>query len=166
MNKETKAVLQAILDGKQIETQDMYGDWQESSPELGMYKIGAGLADKVRIKDKFAELKQAYRNGAVIEFKTTRGIWDSVSSVLGPMWNEYTEYRVKPEPKPDYSKFVGVGINDLELSHTTGVYGEKRFVPMEFETVNRIQYKTTDVLELVYNGETKKLKDVIIHGVN
>ncbi len=56
--------------------------------------------------DKFAELKEAHKNGAVIEYKSSQtGFWHKATS---PSWDNNTEYRIKPEEKPkigDVCKF-------------------------------------------------------------
>lgn len=47
--------------------------------------------------DKFAELKEAHRKGAVIQYKnwTTKYFLDCPDNL--PKWNESTEYRIKPK---------------------------------------------------------------------
>lgn len=50
-------------------------------------------ADVVEV-DKFAELKEAYRNGAVIQFKNVCGNWHPATT---PNWDTSLEYRIKPE---------------------------------------------------------------------
>ncbi|WP_254527012.1 MULTISPECIES: hypothetical protein [unclassified Sphingobacterium] len=52
-------------------------------------------------EDKFAELKEAHKNGAVIEYKTydmmNEGVWDELKN---PAFVDGIEYRIKPEEKP------------------------------------------------------------------
>ena len=45
-------------------------------------------------EDKFAELKEDHKNGAVIQIKERNGEWYSISS---PQWDSDAEYRIKPE---------------------------------------------------------------------
>lgn len=54
---------------------------------------------------KHKDLIIAWANGASIEFLNTFGEWQSI---LKPGWDEDTEYRIKPEPKPDTSTYVNV----------------------------------------------------------
>ena len=52
--------------------------------------------------DKFDELKEAHRNGAVIQVKGRHtGIWHDNEQ---PTWKETHEYRVKPEEKPNLTE--------------------------------------------------------------
>lgn len=45
--------------------------------------------------DKFAELKKAHKNGAVIQFRNRFGVWEDCI----PVWLNHLEYRIKPEEK-------------------------------------------------------------------
>jgi hypothetical protein len=56
---------------------------------------------------KHAELIKAWADGAEIESLNDYGGWCPANS---PAWNEYTEYRIKPDPKPDV-----VNMYDLRL---------------------------------------------------
>mgnify|MGYP000993593137 CR=1 FL=1 len=49
--------------------------------------------------NKFAELKEAHRNGAVIEFRSkyTNFEWEVT---LDPAWGDFSEYRIKTEENP------------------------------------------------------------------
>ena len=50
---------------------------------------------------KHAALIKQWADGAEIEYFDTRtDQWESIGS---PMWDQYVDYRIKPEPKPDYS---------------------------------------------------------------
>lgn len=47
-------------------------------------------------EDKFAELKEAYKQGKKIQVKLPTGtIWENT---IAPQWNPSYEYRIKPEP--------------------------------------------------------------------
>lgn len=58
-------------------------------------------------QDKFAELKEAHRNGAVIQSKVVfvdePSIWEDVHN---PTWNPKIDYRIKPEEKPKVGDVV------------------------------------------------------------
>jgi hypothetical protein len=41
----------------------------------------------------------AWAEGKTIQFKNCVDTWTYIAN---PMWDNYFEYRVKPEPKPDY----------------------------------------------------------------
>jgi hypothetical protein len=53
--------------------------------------------------DKFAELKEARKKGAVIQVKNLDGKW---SDIAHPRWYAFDEYRIKPEDKPEVGNIV------------------------------------------------------------
>ena len=55
------------------------------------------------MKHKHAELIKAWADGAEIQFKNRNDEWENATA---PTWYEYTEYRIKLEPKPDYTTFL------------------------------------------------------------
>lgn len=56
--------------------------------------------------DKFAELKEAHRNGAVIEYRhTDKNRWEEIDT---PVWNPNCQYRIKPEEEPKVGDIVKV----------------------------------------------------------
>lgn len=60
--------------------------------------------------DKFAELKEAHRNGAVIEwFNKMHSRWEVPANIV---WDTTAEYRVKPEEKPEVGDVVKAWDND------------------------------------------------------
>ena len=75
--------------------------------------------------DKFAELKEAHRNGAVIESMPKKWIGDWTIAT-NPIWDgDNYEYRIKPEEKPkvgDVCKFW----NEYEDVFLVGIYAELR----------------------------------------
>ncbi len=87
---------------------------------------------------KHKELIHAWADGAIIQYNRY-GDWLDCEN--GPAWHEHAEYRIKPEPKPDYSKFVGLYNHEdiICTSHSIlGVYSSgKQSVPEEKN--NRIQ---------------------------
>lgn len=56
---------------------------------------------------KFAELKEAHRNGKVIQYrdKMTDMIWHDCPN---PIWSTRSEYRIKPEEEPNVGDIVKV----------------------------------------------------------
>ena len=64
-------------------------------------------------EDKFAELKEAHKNGAIIQTRIARtNTWVDNPR---PTWSEVCEYRIKPEEKPkagDVCKFWDTCEND------------------------------------------------------
>ena len=63
------------------------------------------------MKHKHAELIKAWADGAEIEVKVNGG-WDNAKR---PSWAEFTEYRIKPEPKPDWSKHVRIETQNNQI---------------------------------------------------
>lgn len=112
---------------------------------------------------KHAELIKAWADGAVIQYMNTiAGEW---TDTMGnePSWYDNVKYRVKPEPKPDVSKFIGL-YKSSGYHHTSGVYNKKEYIAKEHS--DDPEFYLENKLELVFDSESKKLKDVIIHGVN
>ena len=52
-------------------------------------------------KHKHAELIKAWADGAEIQFRAVPGHGEWVDEPRHLIWEEYAEYRIKPEPKPD-----------------------------------------------------------------
>lgn len=70
-------------------------------------------------QDKFAELKEAHKNGAVIQFRnsSTFGKWLDLGR--GVSWNPNNEYRIKPEEKPKVGDVVKAWDNESD-AYTVG----------------------------------------------
>lgn len=84
---------------------------------------------------KHAELIKAWADGAEIELRTVK--WEPCPY---PSWSPNTEYRIKPEPKPDYR--VPLRLLRLEMGgFILGSSGKDNFVA-------------------TFDGETGKLKKV------
>ena len=75
-----------------------------------------------------ADVIIAWANGEEIEIKNADGEWEPM--VYTPTWENWREYRIKPEPKPDIRARLWV------------------------DTVNKIH------LTFVFDGETKVFKTV------
>lgn len=63
---------------------------------------------------KHADLIKAWADGAVIQCQEPDGTWFDCK--FTPRWGENTNYRIKPEPKPDIIKLGVVLVNDNRLS--------------------------------------------------
>lgn len=50
---------------------------------------------------KYAELIKAWADGAQIQYKS-QVAYSTWMDTKNPVWNEYNDYRIKPEPKPDF----------------------------------------------------------------
>jgi hypothetical protein len=91
------------------------------------------------MKHKHAELIKAWADGATIEAKAL-GQWMELERNF--VWHEDLEYRIKPEPKPNFYK--------LYLVFTNRIYSEgERFPISGFNKPN---------LKLYFDGETGELK--------
>jgi hypothetical protein len=93
------------------------------------------------MKHKHAELIHAWADGAEIQIKTV--YYDKVwLDDLNPSWGEHSEYRIKPEPKPDVIDYACVTKHAIN-----------NFMPNIEWTV-----KKWANLKLIFDGETGKLK--------
>ena len=91
------------------------------------------------MKHKHCELIKAWADGAEIQYKDQRGDWIDFPSWYEPVWNSDTlEYRIKPEPKPDFSYSYIVCDNGGAIQVYNG------------------HVKAN--LHLIFDGETNKLK--------
>jgi len=93
------------------------------------------------MKHKHAELIKAWADGAEIEYYSLS--LENWKITKCPSWDIHTDYRIKPEPKPDIELFARVydyddGIAYLTHAITTKGYGFN--------------------LKLIFDGETGELK--------
>ena len=109
---------------------------------------------------KHKELIKAWADGAIIQY-LCGGQWFECNKD-GPTWDIKTKYRIKPEPKPDFSKFIGLYEGD-GYHDTSNVYTSVNSVSEEVNDDSGM-WKICNKLELIFDGETKELKDVKIHG--
>ena len=92
---------------------------------------------------KHAKLIKAWADGAEIEYRFLNNVtqewgrWQSSPQESIFIWHENfnTEYRIKPQPKPDFVKYCQVRLIDCQI------YRHK-----------------DDNLVLLFDGETEKLK--------
>ena len=88
---------------------------------------------------KHAALIKAWADGAEIERRDSDCYWISVNQ---PVWNTDSEYRIKPEPKPDH---VYYGVFEMDGSIS---------IESCFTKIN----DDGDQIKLTFDGETGKLK--------
>lgn len=99
---------------------------------------------------KHAALIKAWADGAKIQFRAipNSGPWLDGNENL--IWDNWAEYRIKPEPKPD---IVAVGILELDVFpphlYKLGSYHTGFRVSEHWETNN---------VRVTFDGETGKLK--------
>ena len=91
------------------------------------------------MKHKHAELIKAWADGAVIQHKCDLGWMDVAQN--NPHWLPNTEYRIKPEPKPDIVKHFFI-----ESHFWAGV------------RLSEASQLDAPVLSITFDGETGKLK--------
>lgn len=85
-------------------------------------------------KHKHAELIKAWANGATIQRKV-HGKWEDCQ----PKWDEYADYRIKPELKPDV---------------VIKYFAESNSYILDVSDISNIKPN----LELIWDGETGELK--------
>ena len=98
------------------------------------------------VPHKHAEVIKAWADGAIIEHRShPHSIWRVVEN---PSWFWGEEYRVKPEPKPDFFSYLGVNFHDAsgQWSRAEGIDGNR--------------YKNG--VKFTWDGDTGKLKSVEI----
>ena len=83
-------------------------------------------------RHKYADLIHAWADGAEIQV-LNNGKWIDIYYLS---WSEYAEYRIKPQPKPDYVLYDNVSL-ETELSMRIGNNSNVRYT---------------------FDGETNKLK--------
>lgn len=93
---------------------------------------------------KHAELIKAWADGAEIEWQDKlSGNWFTADTDGAVYWSPYTNYRIKPEPKPDVVMYCGVA-----------EYCRHNSWLLEITPTHEIN----DNLKLTFDGETGELK--------
>ena len=69
-------------------------------------------------RHKHADLIHAWADGAEMQFKSQAGEWIEVDHC--PLWGEFYEYRIKPQPKPDYEIDSVITRHGLTSSYLIG----------------------------------------------
>lgn len=92
------------------------------------------------MKHKHAELIHAWADGAQIQYRAVPGEGEWCDEPRHLIWEEYAEYRIKPEPKPDFVDYAKVftGYNGLVIGFSQR--------PGEYN------------VRFTFDGETGKLK--------
>lgn len=108
------------------------------------------------MRRKHADLIKAWADGSEIQFLgIASGEWRDCKD-NNPDWFENFEYRIKPEPKPDFILFTAV----IKPKKPNQVI--ERGNIFKLEDVNYITYSTYqgcyDNLKLTFDGETDALK--------
>ena len=102
------------------------------------------------MKHKHCELIKAWADGAEIEQACRNGIGEILWCPFKGVWQEYYEYRIKPEPKPDvvmYSRVLSV------QEHKDGGY--YAWVSNAYTEMPSCK---ADNLKLTFDAETGELK--------
>lgn len=99
------------------------------------------------MKHKHAELIHAWADGAVIERLWNDPHYNDQAWLIDkePSWEEYCEYRIKVETKPDIEKFFILESNPILGLRLNEIAGFKK-QPHE------------DWIRVVFDGETAKIK--------
>lgn len=120
-------------------------------------------------KDKFAELKEAHKNGAMIQFKnaSTFGKWLDLGSTIA--WYPENEYRIKPEEKPKVGDVVKAWNDDegqyfIGIVHEIASHGEfqvkfrkgNNFSGYYFFAKNAKTLNEQEAIELLFGKENSK----------
>lgn len=101
-----------------------------------------------KIPHVHAECIKAWADGAKIEYKNNYcGGW--LDCKTAPMWSPGCDYRVKPEPKPDFIRWVHIGTH-VDTRSASGFNVE---VGGAYSVKSQHQK-----LQLTFDGETGKLK--------
>jgi hypothetical protein len=96
-----------------------------------------------------ADVIKAWADGAEIQARSCSSLcenkWGGWYNIEKPEWIPHQEYRVKPPPRPDVVKYLGISSND---SYTA----DEHFIINHWP----------DQLKLIFDGETGKLKSAEI----
>ena len=105
-----------------------------------------------RTPHKHAAVIKEWADGAKIEFRQLQCEWRDLI-VKNPAWHEDTEYRVKPEPKPDvvtYAHVVGV----CEYRRPQVICSSSN----NWNADSKPSYTRLANVKFTFDGETGKLK--------
>jgi hypothetical protein len=105
---------------------------------------------------KHAELIKQWADGAQIEYFDTNhsAKWQEIDY---PVWNDWTQYRVKPEQKPD--KILYGYIEDLDAAINKGLSGSAHGVVFYVDYNCRPKLGRPNLeVEYTIDGNTGKLK--------
>ena len=148
-------VLQWVAEGKEIESkQGPSYEWCTADYDTVLSCAIHGVKSDLYLQPKDFRLKperhihqdliDAYAKGAKIQFLTSLDKWEDREV---PLWHKASQYRIKPEPKPDTSMYAYIVLNEdktIDISHWT------------------TRPCSIDNLKVVFCGETNKIKSVEI----
>lgn len=96
------------------------------------------------MKHKHYDCIVAWAEGKTIQIRETSGDWEDIDN---PSWVNGCQYRIKPEPHPDFVK-----VFYLESNSVVGLRFSQAFVDSDTRGTSRIR--------CVFDGETTRLKAV------
>jgi hypothetical protein len=102
------------------------------------------------MKHKHADLIHAWADGAQIQWKNRHGKWEDMNE---PLWSLNHEYRIKPEPKPDFRKDVTLFWNPC-----IGLLVDKSESNQWLTNPNN--YRIYGNFRVTFDGETDEIKSV------
>jgi hypothetical protein len=105
------------------------------------------------MKHKHAEVLIAIAEGKDVEFFcaeqwVTASIQDSITN---PLTHDHFEWRIKPEPKPDFVMYAIASVDEVNR-------GRRNVEPDEWASLLTDMKTSDDNLKLTFDGETGKLK--------
>lgn len=114
-----------------------------------------------KVPHKHAALIKMWADGAIIEARDLSG-WIEVPN---PVWNEWVEYRLKPEPKPDVVTNTLVKFHDSWKRMEAWLTWHGDSLPTGY--AHNLYNKRLHHLRFTFDGETDKLKSVeLINDTN
>lgn len=134
-------VIHAWADGKQIQIRTAEGrEWEDVSPYNATFLDLYEYRVKPQEPKSFAEERQAFKQGATIQYRDYTGVWETTHV---PIWVEGTEYRIHPKWKED--KYTYMTVRD----GYSGTQTENRFLTdtVRFKYVwskSKNQYELSD----------------------
>jgi len=105
----------------------------------------------MKIPHKHKDCIIAWANGAEIQIKNGDGSWFDFDQEDVPIWSKFSEYRIKPEPKPDVVMYHGVD----NWKGTDSIFG---IMDSDVQTFSHWDNQ----IKLTFDGETGALKSVEI----
>lgn len=126
-------VIKCWADGAEIQYQDGNGDWYD----LGIQNP-SWSGNSYRVKHKHQALMDAHAQGAKIQYLNAFGRWVESDQ---PFWDYDTDYRIKPEPKPNKEFFA-------EVQEGVTLY----FMPLKGSSLANVKF--------TFDGETNELISV------
>ena len=107
----------------------------------------------------------AWAQGAQIQQRVSNVSVVTWVDVQHPLWDPLSEYRIKPEAKPDFIKYVGVGICDKgDAVRLTSAYNKQAYLSeiSKIDGENGGKYWINSKIKLTIDSESRTLKSVEI----